>query len=375
MKKGRFMKTVQIGYRRLYDSMGCSIVGQKTLHTVFPFGEHLQVEIYMGNKPTFGVTIETEHEDYLIPGAPSRIGKFAHHGDATQSPYPRSFFTEIICSHTEGVSDELFDALSCGDISKSQELLVRAEAHEEEYSFAADLFSGVIGLRFHPQFTMKLLNENFVAFHGEKRVFNNSSSTIRLLEEIILNEAGLAFVEQVFPEFGKLESKTAKKAGRILGWLIRAWPEQDNVAKFNALFISLEMILEGVSGVLPQDLRSHIETLQKFIEISGGEEKSSLKETLGEILKRIRPSLIDRFNALAEQAKMPGWENDKKAFKNFNATRNGLTHRGDPNVKMLVSVGKEEVLALEDLTERYANYFLFKDTAVYQSIYVPRPKP
>jgi hypothetical protein len=88
------MASVRIGYRRLYDSMGCSIANQQTIHLVFPCGDHLQVERYMGNKPKFGITIEAGHEDYLIPGEQSKIGNYAYHADATQSSYPRSFFTE-----------------------------------------------------------------------------------------------------------------------------------------------------------------------------------------------------------------------------------------------------------------------------------------
>ena len=66
--------------------------------------------IYMGNKPKFGITVETEHDKYIIPGEKSRIGHYEYYADATQSSYPRNFFTEIICSQEEEVSDELFAA-------------------------------------------------------------------------------------------------------------------------------------------------------------------------------------------------------------------------------------------------------------------------
>src|SRR5260221_14687124 len=93
-RKGDNMPSVQIGSRRLYDSMGCSIANQQTFNLVFPFGDHLQAEIYMGNKPKFGITVETEHDDYIIPGAQMRLGRYTYHADATQSAYPRTFFTE-----------------------------------------------------------------------------------------------------------------------------------------------------------------------------------------------------------------------------------------------------------------------------------------
>jgi hypothetical protein len=172
----------------------------------------------------------------------------------------------------------------------------------------------------------------------------------------------------------QLTVKEAERDSRVLGWLIRAWAERDIIAKFNALFIPLEMILDGVSGALSADLSSHIQALQDFIQAQGGEETERLHKSLIEVVSKIRPSLIDRFNTFAEQSKMPGWETDIQAFKMFNRIRNGLLHRGDPNVRIHVTVGEEETLALEDLTERYVNYYLFQDTAVYQSHFLPRPQ-
>lgn len=60
------MKTVRIGARRLYDAMGYSLYNQQPFSIVFLYGDHLQMEIYMGNKPKFGIAIETEHDEYII---------------------------------------------------------------------------------------------------------------------------------------------------------------------------------------------------------------------------------------------------------------------------------------------------------------------
>jgi hypothetical protein len=71
---------------------------------------------------------------------------------------------------------------------------------------------------------------------------------------------------------------------------------------------------------------------------------------------------------------MSGYERDIKAFIKFNGIRNGLLHRGDPNIRIHVKIpGEKEVTALEDLTERYVNYYLFRDSNVYQSSYLKRP--
>lgn len=288
--------------------------------------------------------------------------------------HPRKFFTEIICSQVEEVSDELFEAFYREDSNANQELLGRAQAHAEEYYMIADLLSGVIGLRLHPQFIMKLLNENFIAFHDEKRAINYASSPVHNLEAIQLNETGISAINQLFPEIAKAENEVIQKGSLVLGWLIRAWAEEEIVPKFNSLFIPLEMILDGIQGELPQEQREQIEKLKSLIDTCAGENKEALTALLTRLVKSQRPSLIDRFNIFAQQAKMPGWEDDIKAFKKFNTIRNSLIHRGDSKVRIHVSVGEQELRALEDLTERYVNYFFFHDTAVYQSIYIPRPK-
>src|SRR5437764_1959143 len=208
------MKTVRIGARRLYDSMGCSLYNQQPFSLVFPFGDHLQMEIYMGNKPKFGITVETEHDKYIIPGALSRLGSYIYHADATQSPYPRNFFTEIICSQEEEISDELFAAFYRNDQEASQELLRRAETHKDDLKIAMDFVCGVLGLRFHPQFLQELLNENFVAFHNEQRAYNHAGSAGQLLDSVQLNRPGIDTISQIFPELGKMEVKEAQKRGK-----------------------------------------------------------------------------------------------------------------------------------------------------------------
>src|SRR5258708_7072200 len=199
-RQGNSMKSVRIGSRKLYDSMGCSIVNQQTFNLVFPFGDHLQAEIYMGNKPKFGITVETEHDEYIIPGAQSRLGRYTYHADATQSSYPRTFFTEIICSQEEEISDELFAAFEREDPEASQELLRRAETHKDDLKLAMDFICGILGLRVHPQFIQKLLNQNFVAFHNERRVYNHAGSWVQLLDSVQLNQPGIDSISHIFPD-------------------------------------------------------------------------------------------------------------------------------------------------------------------------------
>src|SRR6266567_2405789 len=105
----------------------------------------------------------------------------------------------IVCSHELEVTDYLFNAFYRDEQPAIQELLRIAESHEDEYQMVSDFYCGILGLRIHPQFIMKLLNENIVAFYMEKQGYNYATSSVQILEDIQMNEAGIYFIEQVFP--------------------------------------------------------------------------------------------------------------------------------------------------------------------------------
>jgi hypothetical protein len=366
------MPIIKVGYRRLYDSLGCSITDNRTVDIAFPLGEHYHGWVYMGPKPKFGINVVTGEEEYLIPGVPVQMhGEYQ--ADATQSSYPRSFFTEVTCIREVDVSVDLAAAFQRNEQQASNELLQLVADNEKEFRTLVDFLSGIIGLRYHPQFIIELINENFVAFSEANRAVTSFSRPFRQLESIQITDVGIDQMSQFFPAISTVADKQAQSCGRILGWLMCAWFEKDIVAKFNAMFIPLEMILEGVRGELSQDRRQQVEKIHELINTFGGEHKEELQTFLNQLIGNQRPSLIDRFSLFAEQARMPGWEHDIQAFRHFNKIRNGLIHRGDPNVRIYVTIGANEVYALEDLTERYVNYALFRDTAVYQSRFQHRP--
>jgi len=132
------------------------------------------------------------------------------------------------------------------------------------------------------------------------------------------------------------------------------------------------MTLEGIRGELPQEQLVQIGKLRDLIGAYAGEDEEQLNSCLDRLVNSQRPSLIDRFAIFAREANMPQWENDVEAFKRFNKIRNGLIHRGDARVRLHVPIG-EETRALGDLTERYVNFALFGDTAIYKSAFQPRP--
>jgi hypothetical protein len=123
----------RVGFRRLYDSLGCSIADQDELHLSYSVGKNIQAEIYIGARPRFGIFIEKHHEHFIIPGTSIKIGEFAYYGDVTQSGYPRSFFTEIYCSSEVEVSAELSTAFHRNEQHANDQLLELAARNEREY--------------------------------------------------------------------------------------------------------------------------------------------------------------------------------------------------------------------------------------------------
>jgi hypothetical protein len=164
--------------------------------------------------------------------------------------------------------------------------------------------------------------------------------------------------------------------GMILGWLMRAWAEQEPISKFNALFIPLEMILRDVKGEISEECRRHAEAIRELIATSGGEQKDQLTTFFDTLMKSQRPSLVGRFERFAKVANMPNWQGDVEVFRRFNKIRNDLVHHGQAKVKLVIAiptVGEDELQSLEELVERYVNYRLFYDTMVYQSHWRTEP--
>ena len=118
---------------------------------------------------------------------------------------------------------------------------------------------------------------------------------------------------------------------------------------------------------MEDDKEKYFEEIRQLIVNSEKEDQKRLLMFIDQLEKSQQPSLVTRFEVLARVAKLSGYEADIIAFKKFNRIRNFLLHRGDPSIKLTVSVGEEETQQLEDLVERYVSWFLYRDSIVYPS--------
>jgi hypothetical protein len=363
------MAIEQVGYRRLYDAIGCSLAERDELSLSFEFQNGIRADVYFGPKPRFGIWVGRS-DKYVIPDGMSILSHARYHGDASKSEYPRSFFTEVFCSAEIEVTDELSEAFHNDEQPAREELLQLAEARKDDLHTAADLVAGVIGLRFHRQFVIELINENFLALRDDDHVMRYYGDSLEVLESLSLNETGVAQIENLLPALGAANAEAVQFGGIVLRWLMRAWAERDTVNKFVALFVPLEMVLRGVSAS-QTELKKRARQLRTLIRAHAGEDRKELLAFVDGLVERQRPTLEERFQILAEEAQLPGWDRDVEAFRHFNSVRNGLLHRGEHDVRLQVSVTEDEVRSLDDMVERYVNFALFRDAAVYRTRWRP----
>jgi hypothetical protein len=156
------MPIEQIGYRRLYDSVGCSLSNQDELNFNTRIGD-IDVIVYMGAKPKRGIVVYSNVGKYIFPEGISPMGNMEYQKDASLSNYPRKFFTEIQCIKHIDVPQELSTAFHAGESGADDKMLKLGEKEIEEFRETADLVAGIIGLRFHRQFVLEAINENIFA--------------------------------------------------------------------------------------------------------------------------------------------------------------------------------------------------------------------
>lgn len=366
------MPIERVGYRRLYDSMGCSLSDQDEFEFSTKIGD-IEVVVYMGPKPKRGIAVYSNVGKYVVPGEVSPMGDMEYKKDSSLSSYPRKFFTEIQCIKQIDVPEELSVAFRNNESNANDKMLNLAE-EIKSFKETIDLVAGIIGLRFHNQFVLESINENAFALRTDDNcTIRISGPAVRMLEEVKLNTIGSQSLTSILSELDKAPIQARELGISVFGWMLRAWVERDTISKFTSLFIPLEIILSGYGkdSETNQERSEEYEQIRKIISEYSGNESDTLLKSFDSLVQSQRPSLVSRFDELAHTAKLNGFENHIVAFKRFNKIRNKLLHHGDPNVKLEITISEEklekETQQLEDLVERYVAWTLFRDQVVYPS--------
>jgi hypothetical protein len=359
------MESNRIGYRYLFDSKGCSLSNHEEVKINLIVSEKYDLQLYFGPKPQYKIDSVVGCSKYYIPGTKTPLGKCEINSDASQSFDHGPFFLEIVVN-TEA------DKVEADNVTTSDLLLKQAETRRDEFINIINLTAGIIGLRFHRQFVLELLNENALAWEGQESVKRFAGPAVEVLELVALNDNGINRLEVMKEKLKTLPIENVRKYSLIFHWLLRAWHERDILYKFIDLFIPLECVL----GMLSNSKRStedkrRAKSIRMLINKHTSGQSKELCSFFNKALERLRPTLNEIFVDFAETAKLPGWEADIEAFQKFNRMRNDLFHGKGKAVQQNLSVGVEEVRTLSDLVERYVNYFFFKDNKVYQSRWRP----
>jgi len=365
------MPNITVGYRKLYDAVGCSLSDRKELEISFVLDKYRRGELRLGPKPRFGISV-IKGDKYAVPGQQSTFMKLERLADATETSYPRKFFLEIACFKEVEVSADLYQKYHAHDKEAEQQLVSLAETKRTELSNAIDMLAGTVYLKFHRQFVLELINENVVVIKGSTDYsYSEHGPVVELMEAIALNANGVIGLEHMLNTIGQTDPQWQDLATTVFQWLLRASTERDSVTKFVSLFIPLEIVLAGYGDGLQKELSEQANEIRELIrQHSKNSEQQS--QFLDKLMEKQRPSLAARFEMLATKARLTGWGIDIEAFKRFNKMRNRLLHKGEQNVRLVVEEPqKEEVYSLEDLVERYVSYVLFGDAVVYQSRWRP----
>ena len=282
----------RIGYRRLYDAIGCSLAKGKEIFIPFSIGG-IQAEVYLGPKPKLGIMVN-HSERYIVPGANSLFLNSEYKSDAAASNYPRNFFVEILCSILVDVPENVSIGFQKKEASANSQLLHLAEQNSEYFCSVTDLIAGVIGLRIHRQFVIEMINENYFARRNSgDSAFNYSSPALEVLEGISLNENGIVILSNLLNYIGKVDSRVRKVGAAALTWLLRAWSERDTISKFVALFIPLEIVLAGYGEAtkIKKERDEKAIIIRDLLIKNGGENSTNLLAFFNSLISQQSPSL------------------------------------------------------------------------------------
>lgn len=353
----------RVGFRRLYDAIGCGIEKSTDASFSFKILNDYSGTVYLGPNPHFGV-MQLNSDAYIIPGQKTK--------SQLNSDYKSDLFLEISFTFDVSVDDSISDGLSRKEETARDKLLTEVNPKVKLLSEVLDTISGIVGLKFHRQLIIKPIIENSFILSGPELVSRISGEVIETLLPIKITKSGLNVLDSYLNSLGELKEKDYKDSSRAFHWLLRAWRERDHAAKFLYLFIPLECILESPKKS-NAEITENIEILKHLVSESNNENKESLLGFLNRLEYKFSPTLRSRFESLAESKKIEGWEADIEAFKKFNRTRNLLLHSGKKEILSHLNID-EETRTLEDLVERYVSLAVFGDANVYVSRWRPNRK-
>jgi hypothetical protein len=356
------MKTVRVGYSRLYNAQGCSLLGRDEVLLRFNFGT-MDVEAYMGPNPRHIILRfrvgPSQPKDHKIR---KRELKQRGYDLPPSERFPADFYTELVATQAIEIDDALAAAFHGRDQAARSEMLRRAREKESSFISALDYVAGILGLRFNTLLVRTPIIEQRYAYRDNDAPYAVSASlrfNVRGTYKCDPSDYGLKASKNRVPTLRR--EWTWEKAAEVLAWLLRAWAAEDPVLEFVSLFIPLECVIPKLPILGRHTWDRNRSAVLAIIEKEvSPQDRNELSKFLTD-LRSPPPVLTSRFKEWATNATLPGWEQDVSAFTQFNKMRNSLVHAGNKRVKSRISVAADDVRTLEDIAARYVSLALFGD--------------
>jgi hypothetical protein len=355
---------MKVGLRRLYRAHGCELEAEN-LENDFQLGESFSASIRIGPRPQFGLYTGGFSSQYVAPGTDKVEVTYRYEPDIEKTDLAGQTLTEIVVSREIEVEAELQDAFERGESVAQHKAADLAYAETVHLVPALEFVAGLIGLRIAPRFLEELKNETPVLWRSDgPRLECIIKGPKVLFSGMQLTSRGGDYLRTYLGIGARHKDDNILEWGRTLGWLQKAWAEDDPVTKFLWFFIPLERILGAVQIDDIAQAQAY-KSIRRLIKEHAGDQISQLLAVFNHITERVRPSLEDRFAAFARFSQCESCKADIAAFRTFNRIRNGLLHRGEPKVKLHVEdPNTEQVSGIQDLAERYISYGIFGDFLV-----------
>lgn len=370
------MSKERIGYRRLYQALGCFPKETDSFVWTYALRENLNAEIHIEpSRPNDQVHLADKL--YVYPLEPVFDGQYSiiplELQQLTGSDQAASIplVTELAVWTTIDVPQELSTSLAGGDPAAVDELSREARKYESELAEALDLVAGTLALRFHRQFIARQMNEGvIVRLKDNKFNYSFSSGHKEVLDPVWLTKDVRERLAEDLSKIGPKANTSWKQHASILRWLLRAWNEQDPVTRFVSLFIPMEIMLEGRKVDREERNKPTSRAIRKLIDKHAPRDKQSeYVNFFTGLLQRYaeRPSLEVRFEEYAKEAQLEDWERDVIAFSKYNKIRNDIVHRGATDIQFSQMTADTSLPSLENLSEKYLSHALFGDSILYLS--------
>jgi hypothetical protein len=362
------MKTVRVGYSRLYNAEGCSLSRREEVFMRFNVGD-IEVQAYVGPKKRHVVlSMKVGPKKPKDEKVRTRVSREGEYEIPSPEIFPADLYTELIATQALEIEDAVASAFFNRDTAARDEVLRKAAQKQALFKSALDFVAGALGLRLHHLLVTALIDEQCFAYRekGDPYAFNATVHfTVTDGYEWDISDEGITAAGKRLPQLQP--GWTMERAAEVLAWLLRAWAAKDSVLQFASLFTPLECVIPGVPKKELNELEKNRKAILALVE---GHAEPQDRKALTRFVTGLRvpsPPLAERFGHWAAKAALHGWKNDVTAFRKFSKMRNSLLHRGQPDVEFRVTVEPDDVRTLEDIAERYVSLALFGDANVYQS--------